>query len=58
MINRQQKNLEGQAHGEVDSSTALDKTMGLFSPPKEDETHEVVKIVMKNVLPDLSRCTS
>jgi hypothetical protein len=37
-------NLEGQAHGEVDLSTALDDTMGLFSPPKEDETHGVVNI--------------
>jgi hypothetical protein len=39
MINRRPKNLEGQAHGEVDSSTALNETMGLFSPPKEDEMH-------------------
>jgi hypothetical protein len=44
MINRRPTNLEGQAHGEVDSSTALDDTMGLLSSPKEDETHGVVNI--------------
>jgi hypothetical protein len=54
MINRRPKNLEGQAHGEVDSSMALDNTMGLFSPPKEDEMHEVVNIMMKTVFPNLS----
>jgi hypothetical protein len=37
-------NLEGQAHGEVDSSTALNGTMGVFSPPKEDKMHGVVNI--------------
>jgi hypothetical protein len=37
-------NLEGQAHGEVDSSMALNDTMGLLSPPKEDEMHGVVNI--------------
>jgi hypothetical protein len=28
-----------QAHGEVESSMTLDDTMGLFSPPQEDEPH-------------------
>jgi hypothetical protein len=32
--------------------------MGLFSPPKEDEMHEVVNIMMKTVFPNLSWCTS
>jgi hypothetical protein len=31
--------LTRQAHGEVESSMTLDDTMGLFSPPQEDEPH-------------------
>jgi hypothetical protein len=42
MINHRPTKLEGQAHGEVDSSMALEDMMGLFSPPNDDETHGVV----------------